>query len=352
MSRLLWLCVLVGCQRLPPATTTPGTDGDADTDADADADSDTDADTDTDTDTDWPPGPTVRVVTWNVEFVGTVGSDEFDATVRVLARLDADVVFLNEVDSDERDELSALADELGYPTTFYPSDNPFGGQRNALMTRLSTRSVGDFTPSELSGDGSANDVTRYPVGAVFTLPEGGELAVVGTHLNSGFGWTEEFRRAVDSIRTVQAAENLGSIGTGRVLILGDLNAEEDDRDRGLVTSLPSGLPGAYFLGDDLYDLMDGDGIDIDPFLPMEEAGLSMVDALQLDGRDWTREESTRRLDYVWASSGVFDAGVRGEIYDPKDESLDGGLEKFGDTPERSDAATASDHMPVFVDLVQ
>lgn len=355
MSRMLWLLpvLALGCQRLPPDTAGPPADTDVDTDTDSDADTDTDTDSDTDTATDdWPTGPTVRFVHWNIEFLGSTSSDEYQAAIRVLERLNGDVVFLNEVEPEEVSSLNAMADELGYDTVLFPSDNPFGSQRNALMSRLAVQSLQDFSSTSLSGDGSALDVTRNPVGGVFTLPDGGEVIAIGTHLKSGFGWTDEFRRAVDSIRSVQAAQRLGNLREERVLLLGDLNAEEDDRDSGVVTTLPSDLPGSYYLGQDLYGELTGDGIQIDPFDPMEDAGLEMVDARQLDGRDWTREESGRRIDYVWASDEVFQVGVRGEIYDPKDEDLDGALEKFGDAPDRDDAATASDHMPVFVDLLQ
>ena len=178
MSRMLWLLpvLALGCQRLPPDTAAPpaDTDVDADTDSDADTDADTDSDTDTDTD-DWPTGPTVRFVHWNIEFLGSTSSDEYQAAIRVLERLNGDVVFLNEVEPEEVSALNAMADELGYDTVLFPSDNPFGTQRNALMSRLAVQALQDFSSTSLSGDGSALDVTRNPVGGVFTLPDGGEV---------------------------------------------------------------------------------------------------------------------------------------------------------------------------------
>jgi endonuclease/exonuclease/phosphatase family metal-dependent hydrolase len=335
---VLPLTLILGCQRLPPSTgTTPS--GDADTDTDADTDSDSDSDTD---------GPTLRIVHWNIQFTGTVNSDEYNATVGILARLNGDVVALNEVDGDEGDELVEMADSLGYDITFFPSSNPYGYQRNAIMARIPVELLTDWTPAELSNDSRANDVTRYPVGVRLRPDDGDPIALVSTHLNSGFGDEEEFKRAVDIIRSTQAVLEYGD---ERMLLMGDFNAEVDDRDTGSWSRQPSGMSSSYVLGSDLVDLLASDGISADPFAPIEDAGLIIVDALQLDGRDATREESWRRLDYAYASQAIHDAGLVSEVYDPRDEGR-GGIEKFGATPGRDDATIASDHLPVVVEFRQ
>jgi endonuclease/exonuclease/phosphatase (EEP) superfamily protein YafD len=59
---------------------------------------------------------TLRVATWNIQTVGTPGSLEFTSAAAVLARLDADIVALQEVASDtDVGALSSLASAVGYP---------------------------------------------------------------------------------------------------------------------------------------------------------------------------------------------------------------------------------------------
>jgi len=347
--------LLGGCTRPAPSGPTintpyadTDTDADADSDTDTDADSDADSDADTDADTDTiPPGPRLRVVGWNIEFLGDVGSEEYDAVVSILQRLDADVVVFNEIDPDEEDGLETLADTLGHDEVLYPSSNPFGTQRNAMMARVDVQTSRVWTGVDLSGDSAANDVTRYPVSMTVT-PDGTDpITIVGSHLKSGEGDDDEFRRAVDAIRTAQAAQESGS---ARVLVLGDFNAEIDEGSGSpaAYTNIPSGMPGGYFLGDDLYDQLNGQGIANNVFANLENYGLVFVDAMQLDGRDVTREESGRRLDYIYASQEVHDSYIRSEIYDPKDEV--GGLEKSGEEPERDATTKASDHLPVVIEF--
>ncbi len=58
----------------------------------------------------------LRVVTWNLETMGTPGSAPYQAVAAVLGRIDAEVVAIQEVASatDARN-LQALARQLGYP---------------------------------------------------------------------------------------------------------------------------------------------------------------------------------------------------------------------------------------------
>ena len=73
--------------------------------------------TDTDPDTGTNPvdrGVTVRVVTWNVKGMGTASSAEGQAERAILARLDADVIGLNEVDDDELVGIVTSTDLLRY----------------------------------------------------------------------------------------------------------------------------------------------------------------------------------------------------------------------------------------------
>jgi endonuclease/exonuclease/phosphatase family metal-dependent hydrolase len=293
------------------------------------------------------PDEVVRVLAWNVESLGTVSSADYAAVHDVLARIDPDVIAFNEINTGELDELDALAGALGYPTVITPNTNPFGGLHNAILTRLPVASQTIWTSEMLSGDAAANDLTRWPVAVEVTTPTGARLAVVSQHWKSGFYTVDEFRRVIDGVRTAQAAR---AASTPAVLALGDVNAELDDSPPGIATwsSIPSDVPSDYRLGDDLYSELTGGGIPNDVFLPMTDAGLVVVEARQMDGRDATRDESGRRLDHVFADPSILIVGA--EVYDARDESL-GGLPKPGPEPERTSTETAADHFPVFVDVV-
>jgi len=58
----------------------------------------------------------LRVVTWNVETIGVMGSAEYNAALDVLKRIGADVVALQEVASNtDAVQLLSLASDLQYP---------------------------------------------------------------------------------------------------------------------------------------------------------------------------------------------------------------------------------------------
>jgi endonuclease/exonuclease/phosphatase family metal-dependent hydrolase len=301
-----------------------------------------DDDDDDDDDDDEP----IRVVTWNVESLGSEGSEEFEAVRTVLARLDADIVSLNEINEGESDDLEALADALDYETVIEDDENPFGGLHNAILTRLPVLDSEVWTSDELSGDGSANDMTRLPVSVEVETPSG-RLAVVGQHWKSGFELIDEFRRVVESIRMTQVADQLEA---DSVLLMGDVNAELDDDPPSVETweYMPTGEPFGFVLGEDIEDELDSGGIPNNVFLPLDEAELQVVDALQLDGRDGTRDESGRRIDHIFATDSV--EVLASEVYDARDESM-GGVDKAGDVPDRYATLDASDHFPVLVDVI-
>ncbi|MFT4622477.1 MAG: endonuclease/exonuclease/phosphatase family metal-dependent hydrolase [Myxococcota bacterium] len=286
----------------------------------------------------------LRIAGWNVEGLGRSSTDEFVAARDVLARMNADVVVLCELDEGEGDTLTELAVELGYGWRLYPASNPFGDLRNALLARVPARDGVQWTSADLSGDRDANDVTRLPLEV--TVEVGGHsVRVIGTHLKSGFSDSDAFRRAVDATRVAQA---VSAGAAGPVVVLGDLNADagDDIPSPDPWTSEPGGAPGSYALGEDVQEQLRDDGVRNTPFPLFEAVGLSIVDAAQLDGRYATRDSSDRRIDYALVSGGI---EVRGEVYDSRDD--DGSGIADGDTlPERDATSVASDHFPVLVEL--
>lgn len=288
-------------------------------------------------------GETIRIATWNIEGVGSPGSDEYDALIDVLRRIDADVIGLNEIDIGETSILEDIAAQLGYDTVVVPGTNPFGDIRNGMLARVPVQASTVHSAADISGDSSANDVTRKPVSV--TLPSGLQIAVM--HCKSGFDDTDEFRRNIDAIRLGQVPSNpAGSI------VMGDINHEVDEAQDSptTFTDIPWDVPGGYFLGGALYDQLVGGGIHNGPFTHFDEAGYAVVEAAQMDGSLATRNESGRRIDYILVGADLV-SRVRGsEIYDARDDGAGVGLEKAGDPPLRNVSERAADHLPVFIDL--
>ncbi len=290
----------------------------------------------------------LRVATWNVEGLGPAGSDEHAATRQVLARIDADVIGLNEIDAGEEDALVALAVDLGYDVV-QPRTNPFGTSHNAMLSRLPIE-VGAFPSSAvLSGDPGANDVTRWPVSAAVSAPWGEVVAVTVQHCKAGFDLDDAFRRSVDTHRLGQAATR---VPADRVVAMGDLNEDRAEIEASPPSPArwsfpPGGLPGDYVLGDDVEAILGAGGLANQPFTLLAGFGLTVVDALQSDGRSASRD-SGRLIDYVLVGDGL--EAVASEIYDSRDESFRDGVPKAGEPLERAVSRTASDHLPVVVDL--
>jgi endonuclease/exonuclease/phosphatase family metal-dependent hydrolase len=149
------------------------------------------------------------------------------------------------------------------------------------------------------------------------------------------------------VRTAQAAS-----GDGPAIAMGDVNAELDDmpEDPPLWTYAPEGLPSSYRLGTDVRDQLADGGVANDAFAPLIAAGLEPQQLRQIDGRPDTRPSSGRVIDWILVSDELVGSTV-GEVYDSTDEGQGEGLPKAGDTPPRPTSAEASDHLPVFVDVV-
>lgn len=298
-------------------------------------------------------GPTsetvrIRVVSWNIQSVGSPGTSQYEAARDVLRRLDADVIGLNEVD-DESDgnNLRSLAVELDY-LPVVPTWNPFGSLRNAALTRLPIIASATPTSADLSGDSTADDQTRLPIRLELDVPGAADdLVVVVQHWKSGYDTDDAFRRLIDSHRVTQSASGVGDRPT---LVMGDVNAEPDDTaSPSRFTALPSGLPSSYDLGQDLYALLVTEGLANDPFAPLEAEAFELLTLRQADGDYATRWVSGRRIDFMFASAGI-PSERDSEIYDASDEGMAAALPKSGEPLEENATARASDHFPLVLDL--
>jgi endonuclease/exonuclease/phosphatase family metal-dependent hydrolase len=253
---------------------------------------------------DQPPIP-VRLVTFNTHHgVGQDSKHDLARLAKVLARLDADVICLQEVDryfgdrSDDVDQALLLSRALDMQLAWGPAidePRPGGGPDreygNALLSRLPVL---------------VSDVHRLPGGgeprsALRTMLEldGGTLWVINTHLSTG----NPDRRT----RQVAALADLHSDSMEAGVLVGDFNARPEAPE---LAALRGRFSDAWELAEERDD--------------------------QAGWRFWQRDEGLthpahsphRRIDQVWVSPGVTVPAA-----------------------QVIDAEGASDHLPLMVDLL-
>lgn len=324
----------------------------------------------------------LRLVTWNVENgVGRPGSAEFAAVRETLERLAPDVIVFQEVDVQDAApsssahfaDLRALLTGLGFSTDrahwvaagdgyraqpFAAGD--FGNGSQSLV--VASRHVITKAVQIGRGVSGRREQTRFPLFVSIAVPGAErELALVAVHLKQGDTQADEFRRAVEALRVREflAGEDVTG-ASSPVVVAGDMNEELNEpqtasfRTTGVrgggVFGDGSGLPLAYQLGAGVPELLR---YAVFPTSGFAEAGLSVVAATQSDGRtDRTYTYAgNSRLDYVLVNSAILSAGaVRAEVYHSGREPVGDGLPKTASLPRPDLSLTASDHLPVVVDL--
>ncbi|MGY1812140.1 endonuclease/exonuclease/phosphatase family protein [Blastococcus sp. SYSU D00820] len=252
---------------------------------------------------DQPPIP-VRLVTFNTHHgVGDDDRHDLPRLAKVLAATEADVICLQEVDrrfgdrSEDVDQALLLSRALDMQLAWAPSiDEPRGdGDRrqygNAVLSRLPVL---------------VSDVHRLPGGgeprsALRTLLEldGGTLWVTATHLTT--------RSAAERAEQAAALAALHTDAMAAGVVVGDFNARPDADE---LAALRERFGDAWELAHDRGD----------------QAGWRFWHAG--DGLTHPAGAPHRRIDQVWVSPGVTVASAR-----------------------VLDAAGASDHLPVVVDLL-
>ncbi len=292
----------------------------------------------------------LRVVSYNVEGLGTPSTPGFDALVDVLTRIDADVIALNEVDGGEDDALDALAAALGHDGIVLDGDPAFGDLRNAVLSRVPIVASDVLDGRDLAAP-DTRDLTRGVVVVRVAVPGTGlEVGVAAMHLKSGFEAVDSYRRAVDALRVTQAAATLD--GSDLALVVGDVNAEVGQRhDPVTFTAEPDDLPDSWSVGADVLQGLGAEGLDADPFAEFAAEGWRRVPLTQRDGDAATRPESGRVIDHVLVDDRADRTPLRGEVYDCDDDTeVQPGVADGPALGAVESCARASDHRPVVVEL--
>ncbi len=274
----------------------------------------------------------IRVVTWNLVFGNVL--HESETVTRLLSAIKPHVLLLQEIESDQR-----AADILAVLRAAMPGERwtlrlgPVGGRiRSGIATRLTAWDVPAF--QRLSRKDSPRSAVRAAA-LIVAGPGSAKTLCVSTHLKCcGVAGSPEDMKRIGEVEAIRRGiETASSDPTGpsfdAVMIGGDMNL------------VGSTLP---------MDLLIKDG----QALVGGRGDLLIAEALQPDGRGmqtWQEDDnsySPGRLDWI-VFGGKNLAASQAIVLDTLD--LDA-AQLTAMSLKRTDTETASDHLPVVVDLTQ
>lgn len=296
----------------------------------------------------------LRVVTFNIEThrnqdgwpdyaLGDPGTVDHDSVAAILARIDADVVALQEVHTSDLDgEVQQLAGTLGLPYLHAGSNT--GNFDTSLRVVILSRFPFLMTESITSPMG-AKEIARHCPAVVVDVPgTTADPLIISAHLKSGTATADRFRRAIEMRRLAAYLDASGFTETDNFIVLGDFNPSSSTTT---FSALPSGLPGTYDLGDDVSLPVVYSPQMLSYFGSVTP---SLLDPRQLGGDDGTYEFG-QTLDLIFVSPALASRPHASEVYvSSTDVSMGGGLAKPGPLPAAGASAQASDHYAVFADF--
>jgi endonuclease/exonuclease/phosphatase family metal-dependent hydrolase len=284
--------------------------------------------------------------------LSTPGTPDFDNVRAVLARINADVVALEEVASNDLSgspsNLSALASSLGYPYIFYPlnpANGPPGPIDSTLRVVILSRYPFLSTDAVRSPEG-AKEITRLLPAVRVDIPgTDKDPLIIAGHLKSGSAAADPFRRAVEFQRLTQYLATNHVTENDNFIVLGDFNLSDDYET---FTAAPAGLPSTYQLGADITFPVT---YHIDPLEYFSSLLPGRVDLRQVDGSRATYPTSSSAIDVMLISPAIDNRPLASEVYNSAlDNAGGGGLAKAGAAPAAGTSTLASDHLAVFADL--
>ena len=311
----------------------------------------------------------LRVATYNIG--GNFGDDDcglcppdtidHQAVRDVIARVDPDVITLQEIfDSDlegNPTHVEALAQALGYEHVFIPTQSnldPF--LRSIFLSKYPFIS----TDRILSPSG-ANEITRpMPVVTIDVPGTISDPTLIGLHLRSAQGNSQQFMRAIEMRRINDYLDEQGLTEEDNLIILGDFNMDLDPTTDSFST-VPTTVPSAFNLGDDvLTELANGIPVTYTEFPEdyLSTPALNRLACSRVDGSrstiggtfDGNNVTGGRIIDHIFISDILFNNNFACEIYDSRLDGISTGLTKAGNPLPASTATDASDHFLVFIDL--
>ena len=302
-------------------------------------------------------GVGLRVVTFNIEThrntdgwpdyaLGDPGTVDHDSVASILARIDADVVALQEVHTADLNgspsEVEQLAATLGLPYIHAGSNS--GNFDTSLRVVFLSRFPFTMADTIFSPAG-AKEIARHCPAVVVDVPgTNADPLLISAHLKSGTGSDDRFRRAIEMRRLTDYLTASGFEGSDNFIVLGDFNPSGIDK---VFTELPAGLPSTFALGTDVSFPVSYSTNMVSYFTgPIP----TLLDPRQLNGNDGTYEFG-QTLDLLLVSAGLAGRPYSAEIYNSGlDVSNSDGLPKSGSPLAASTSSDASDHYAVFADF--
>ncbi len=305
-------------------------------------------------------GTGIRVATYNVgaafdasdgfvftHGIGPKGGPDHDLVAAVLARIDADVVALQELHTgDLSQHLPDLAATLGYPHVYVSS------LTRAFDTTLRVAFLSRYpflSQTSIAAPVGTREITRNHPAVVVNVPgTNRNPLIISAHLKAGTTQADRFRRAVEMRRLTDFLNAPAQSAINNWVILGDFNPSSISTD---FPNLPANLPATFNLGNDIQLPIS---YHVNPLLYFSARIPFLLDPRQLDGSPSTFNTSSAggpTLDLIMISPALAAGPVLPEIYNSNfDLSNDSGLPKSGNPPGASTSAAASDHYAVFADI--
>ncbi|MGJ8726448.1 MAG: endonuclease/exonuclease/phosphatase family protein [Roseibacillus sp.] len=313
----------------------------------------------------------LRVATFNIEgeffnsqrqfSLTAPGTSDYDSIRDILARIDADVVCLQEVypsdyDNGSSQHFASLASELGYSHTVLSTrSNSFDFQlRNAILSRYPFEDLEEIGSADYCDDrglvgtnGSrAKELTRTQPAIVIDVPGAAKPTTIITLHNKALSspvTDDKFRQAIELARMREYLLDSGLDNTDNIIILGDFNLGGSSVT---FTAEPTTLPSTYNRGTDI-PLPISYEEDPDFYFPTPFQ-MTALDARAVNNNDATTFSGST-LDFILATPAMTLLGS--EIYrSTLDTSNAQGLTKAGDPLPSNTSAEASDHYAVFADF--
>jgi hypothetical protein len=240
-----------------------------------------------------------------------------------------------------------LAEDLGYPYTEVSMEGDFtGGLYPGFMSRFPV-----LRTENIVSRGRARELTRAPFIGWFNVPgSSNDAVVVNVHYKGSFSYASDFRRAVESLRTLQALQERGLNSNTCLFIVGSFNDDPRRNQTESFNALPAFMPKSYVLDEERMEFPL-------PYAPFpdrvfSEYGMHLPQPFQVDGRTLcSYPKNGYQLDYILISDRIArDSAVSAETYKSHLDLQERGLPKKGDPPPPDTSETASDHLIVFGDF--
>ncbi len=306
------------------------------------------------------PAVELRVATFNIGAhwggsffdysLGDPGTPDHESVREILARIDADVVALQEIHSADLqgnpNDVQVLAASLGYSYLHVP---PVTGVFDTSL-RVVILSRHPFLMTDAIGSPpGAREITRlHPVAKIDVPGTDKDPLVISTHLKAGTETSDRFRRAIEMRRLTGYLSASGLTDGDNYIILGDFNPSSSHT---VFSEAPSGLPGSFVLGSDIgYPV----SYSTNPLFYFTTPFAVRLDPRQLNGSASTYGTTSSGgpvLDLILVSPALAARPLAAEVYNSVlDASNDTGLPKAGEPLAGATSAVASDHYAVFADL--